>query len=702
MGELLVVAFLGGLITGLSPCIVPVIPVVMAGGSAGTSKWRPYVIIAGLVVSFSLSVLFATSVLSFLHLPQDLLFWLGVAMLGLLSVGLLVPRIGEVIERPFARLGSSRYATEGGGFVLGLSLGLVFVPCAGPVLTAISVAAAHHRVGVTSLFVTLFYAAGVTVPLLVLALVAQRATTSWSSLRSHLPTVRRVAGVVLGVTTLAIAFNWLGALQRDVPGYTTALENHIEAAGSACTQLQHLSGEKQNQFAAANARLEGKRATCAVTEAGNSQSGHLAAGTTTTTHPTTGATPQKPAVFMANKTNLPNLGRAPNFTGITAWFNTSGNLPLSLSRLRGKVVLVDFWTYSCINCQRALPHVEAWYNDYKKDGFVVVGISAPEFAFEHVVSNVESAAGNLGIDYPVAVDDNLATWTAYNNNYWPADYLIDPTGVVRAYTFGEGGYGTMEGNIRMLLSANGVTDLPSRTDVPDKTPTSSSLTPESYVGYDRLSNEVGTSVVPDKAIVYRLPSSIPANDLAFGGTWTVHHEEATAGSDATLGLQFTANDVYLVLSGHGTVGVSDNGRHLTTLAVGGVPKLYTLLSSGRAANGRVDPDHVTRRRGVRLHVRLSPTRVGRGHATRRDATRLEPPLIGPAVIRVWNPEHHERPETAPKGPELHQEEGGVWRSRTRRRTRRRPFAARRSGRSVVRPTTRDWKPKEGPTRRSVT
>ena len=149
------------------------------------------------------------------------------------------------------------------------------------------------------------------------------------------------------------------------------------------------------------------------------------------------------------------------------------------------MVLVDFWTYSCINCQRALPHVEGWYNDYKNDGLVVVGVSAPEFAFEHVVSNVESAAGSLGIDYPVAVDDNLATWDAYNNEYWPAEYLIDPTGIVRAYDFGEGGYSSMEDNIRMLLTANGVTDLPARTDVPDKTPTND-ITPESYVGDERL------------------------------------------------------------------------------------------------------------------------------------------------------------------------------------------------------------------------
>jgi thiol-disulfide isomerase/thioredoxin len=434
--------------------------------------------------------------------------------------------------------------------------------------------------------VTLFYALGVTIPLLVLAVVAQRATTSWSSLRSHLPTVRKVAGVVLGVATLAIAFNWLGALQRDVPGYTSALEDHIESTGSACTQLQQLSGEHQNQFAAANAHLEGKKATCATTDEGDSQSGHLVAGakTTTTTSTTSPSTPQKASVFMASKTNLPDLGRAPDFTGITAWFNTPGNEPLTLSQLRGKVVLIDFWTYSCINCQRALPHVEGWYNQYKKDGLVVVGVSAPEFAFEHVVSNVESAAGNLGIDYPVAVDDNLATWDAYNNEYWPAEYLIDPTGIVRAYDFGEGGYGSMENNIRMLLSANGVTDLPPRTDVPDKTPTND-LTPESYVGDDRLDNAVGTAVVPNKAMVYHPPSTIPANSLAFGGTWTEHSEEATAGANATLGLQFTADDVYLVMSGDGTVGVSYNGKPLTTLKVSGIPKLYTLFSGSVLQNG---------------------------------------------------------------------------------------------------------------------
>ncbi len=589
MAELVVIAFLGGLITGLSPCIVPVLPVVVAGGSSSTNRARPFLIIGGLVLSFSLTVLFATTLLGFLHLPQDFLFWLGVAMLGAISVGLMIPRVGELLERPFARLGSTRYASEGGGFLLGLSLGPVFVPCAGPVLTAITVAADHHRVGGSALLVTLFYALGISLPLLVLAILAQRATT-WASMRRHLPSIRKVAGVVLGVTTLAIAFNWLGGLQRDVPGYTNALEDHIESTNSACVQLQHLSGEHQNQFAAANARLEGKKATCSTTDAGQSQSGHLAAGkptTTTTTGPSTPNTtaPKKPAVFMANKTNLPALGKAPNFAGITTWFNTPGDQSLSLSQLRGKVVLVDFWTYSCINCQRALPHVEGWYNDYKNDGLVVVGVSAPEFSFEHVVSNVKSAAANLGVDYPVAVDNNLATWDAYNNEYWPAEYLIDPTGIVRAYDFGEGGYSQMESNIRMLLSANGVQNLPARTDVPDKTPTSDQITPESYVGYEQLDNEVGTPVRHDKAADYRAPSNIPANSLAFSGTWNVHSQEATAGAKANLDLQFSADDVYLVMGGQGTVSVSENGRHLKTVDVSGIPKLYTLFSSSALESG---------------------------------------------------------------------------------------------------------------------
>jgi cytochrome c biogenesis protein CcdA/thiol-disulfide isomerase/thioredoxin len=543
MAELLVVAFLGGLITGLSPCIVPVLPVVVAGGSAGTSKARPYLIIGGLVVSFSLTELVGSTALSAIGLPQNFLFWLGIGLLLLLAIGLMVTVIGEWIERPFARLGSSRYADSGGGFVLGLSLGLVFVPCAGPILAAISTAAANHRITPSSLFVTLFYAVGASLPLLLFAVIAQRAATSWQKLRTHLPVVRRAAGAVLLVTTLAIAFGLLDPLQRAVPGYTSALENHIESSGSVTKQIQALDGEHANQFA-------------------------------------------KKAATTAKMATLPQLGKAPEFAGIVSWLNTPGDKPLSLAQLKGRVVLVDFWTYSCINCQRSLPHVEGWYNDYKKDGLVVVGVSTPEFAFEHVVSNVRSAAGNLGVDYPIAIDNNYGTWDAYNNEYWPADYLIDPSGEVRAYTFGEGGYTTMESDIRSLLTANGVTALPPRTDVADKTPVNQT-TPESYVGYEQAQYDVGTPIVHNQATVYKAPTSVPTNSFAFNGTWTDHSQEATAGANATIAEHFVANDVYLVMGGTGTVDVSYNGRHLSTVTVSGVPRLYTLFSGSALQTGNL-------------------------------------------------------------------------------------------------------------------
>lgn len=549
MAELLAVAFLGGLITGLSPCIVPVLPVVVAGGSTGTSRARPFLIIAGLVVSFSLTELLGSTILSALGLPQDFLFWLGIGLLLALAIGLMIPAVGEYIERPFARLGSSRYAKTGGGFILGLSLGLVFVPCAGPVLAAISVAAANHRVSASAFFVTIFYAVGAALPLLVFAIIAQRATAGWKKLRGHLPLIRQVAGAILAVTALAIAFGFLDPLQRAVPGYTSALENHVEGSSAIAKQLRSLTGEGVNKVAEKQAKDN--------------------------THPSS---------------TLPRLAKAPDFTGIVSWLNTPGDRPLTLAQLKGKVVLVDFWTYSCINCQRSLPHVEGWYNDYKKDGFVVVGVHTPEFAFEHVVSNIKSAAANLGVDYPIAVDNNYGTWNAYNNDSWPAEYLIDQTGEIRAYSIGEGDYSTMESNIRKLLESNGVTHLPARTDVANKTPTNQDQTQETYLGYSELTPQyfVGTSISNNKTIVYHAPSTVPLDNAAFNGTWTDHSQEATAGSNATLALHFDANDVYLVMGGTGTVNVSFNGRPLKTLTISGIPKLYTLLSGSAVQTGQLN------------------------------------------------------------------------------------------------------------------
>ena len=277
---------------------------------------------------------------------------------------------------------------------------------------------------------------------------------------------------------------------------------------------------------------------------------------------------------------------APNFQGIAAWIDTPGGAPLTIRSLRGKVVLVDFWTYSCINCQRSLPHVEAWYQRYSADGLVVVGVHTPEFAFEHVVSNVRSAVQQFGITYPVAVDNDYDTWNAYDNEYWPADYLIDASGEVRYESFGEGQYGQTEAAIRQLLvAANPHLKLPSATDVPDLTPTEL-ISPETYLGYSRLQYLAGTSAIQDDAPAkYAFPSSIEAGEYGLSGTWTIGSEESTAGANARLELDFQAKDVYLVLGGSGTLSLTLNGRSLGTVDVSGIPRLYTLVSGQSEQTG---------------------------------------------------------------------------------------------------------------------
>ncbi|MGH9127511.1 MAG: cytochrome c biogenesis protein DipZ [Acidimicrobiales bacterium] len=530
---LLGVGFVGGLITGISPCILPVVPVIVAGGATGRSRWRPYLVIAGLVVSFSVFTLVGGSLLSLAHLPQDLLRDAGIAVLIALGIGLMVPKVGELLERPFARLGARRQSHTKSGFLLGVSLGLVFVPCAGPVLAAISVVAATHHVGIGSVLLTVAYAIGAAIPLLVLAVLSQEAAVGVKAFRAHALVVRRVGGAILSLTGLAIALNLTAGLQTALPGYTSALENHVETGSAVTRQLHSITGSKTKSFSDTS---------------------------------------------VSKDPSLPDLGPAPAFTGITTWLNTPGGKPLSLAQLRGKVVLVDFWTYSCINCQRALPHVEAWYSDYKADGLVVVGVHTPEFAFEHVVSNVAAAAARLGVHYPVAIDNSYGTWNAYGNQYWPADYLIGPNGHIRYTAFGEGGYAGVEQAIRTLLSSNGATHLPAPTGVPDRTPTDST-TPESYLGYDRLANYVGVPVVHNRAKLYKFPASLPANDLSLSGTWTVGPQSATAGARAAIRLSFTARDVYLVLGGQGKVTVSVGGKQLKVVQVSGVPGLYTLLSA---------------------------------------------------------------------------------------------------------------------------
>jgi cytochrome c biogenesis protein CcdA/thiol-disulfide isomerase/thioredoxin len=547
MVTLLAVAFVAGIVTAISPCILPVLPVIFFGGSTG--GWRRSVaIVAGLAISFSVGTLFGIAVLNALDLPDDLLIDLGIALLFLLALGLLFEPLGRFLERPFARLQTSPRVGAGtkSGLVLGLGLGLVFLPCAGPVLTAIAGAAAKERFSVNAVFITLAYALGAAIPLLVLALASQRLASTWSVVRRHALAVRRTSGVFIAVMATVVATGAAMGLQDDVPAYATGIENHLVSC-SVQSQLNRIDGEHKNKFAACGTKVA----------------------------------------------NLAMLGKAPNFTGITAWLNTPKDLPLTLHELRGKVVLVDFWTYSCINCRRSLPHVEAWYHEYHKYGLDVIGVHTPEFAFEHNVSNVAAAAATLGVTYPIAIDNNYGTWDAYNNEYWPADYLIDQNGEVRHTAFGEGGYEAMEDDIRALLEAGGAVLPATLTDTPTAN-LGGIGTPETYLGYnleyehtngEGIESNVVTQLTPNLAMSYALPSSLPADFLAYGGTWDAHAEESTAGQGATLELNFTAQDVYLVLGGTGTVHVTVDGVARSVVRVTGFPDLYTMYAGSGPTSG---------------------------------------------------------------------------------------------------------------------
>ncbi|MHB8513139.1 MAG: cytochrome c biogenesis protein DipZ [Actinomycetota bacterium] len=537
MGILLLIGFVGGLVTGVSPCVLPVLPIVLAGVTGSDDRRRPYKIVAGLVLSFSVFTLIGGALLSALGLPQDFLRTVAIVLLLLVAAGLIIPKLGDMIEKPFARMGLKRQPGARGGFMLGASLGMVYVPCAGPILAAIVVSAARHRIGLETILVTLAYAAGNAIPMLAIAIASRRLSGKLGFVRTHAARVRRIAGIVMAAAAVALFLNVFQGLQTSLPGYASSIQNRLETSSAAKKGLQALTGQTSS--------------------------------------------------MSAETAELSDMGPAPEFTGIQTWLNSP---PLKIATLRGKVVLVDFWTYSCINCLRTLPHVESWYRAYHSSGFDIIGVHTPEFAFEHVVSNVNAAAHKLGVVYPIAIDNNFGTWNAYQNQYWPAEYLIDANGRIQHTQFGEGDYSGTESAIRALLRKAGATSLPSPVDHGGDLSTSRTLTPETYLGYSRIDRYQGTSIANDKESIYTLASSLPDDNFTLGGSWTVGSESVTAGPNAHLRLRFSANQVFLVLGGKGTVAPTLDGAPLKTTDVSGYPRTYTLASSVPAGEHTLDLD----------------------------------------------------------------------------------------------------------------
>jgi cytochrome c biogenesis protein CcdA/thiol-disulfide isomerase/thioredoxin len=508
---LLFIAFVSGLVTILAPCIWPLLPIILSS-SVGGGKGKAFGITLGIMASFAFFTLTISSLVMLFHFDPNVLRLLAVVVIGFLGLTLAVPalslRLEALVSRFTGKLGG-RFAERGGflgGLVTGIALGVVWTPCAGPILATIATLAATSAVNFQIVLVTLVYVLGVGIPLFFFALGG-----SWFFAKSRFVNkftgrIQQVFGIIMILTALAIYTNYDKVLQAKLldvfPSYTNFIIK-LENTGGVQEQLDILRGRETSR-------------------------------TDTSTVPS----------------NLNDYGEMPDFAGIEKWLNSE---PLRIADLKGKVVLVDFWTYTCINCIRTLPYVTSWYEKYKDKGFVVVGVHTPEFEFEKKTENVQSAISQYKINYPVAQDNNYETWNAYNNRYWPAKYLIDTKGHLRKFHFGEGKYEEMEMAIQELLTEAGNAAQADLSSFEGDKPTRLQ-TPETYLGLLRMERFGSREDPAIGSKVYTTSGSLPRHYFAYQGRWSIQNEYSKASQGAVLEINFFANKVYLVTTPDGQMG----------------------------------------------------------------------------------------------------------------------------------------------------
>jgi cytochrome c biogenesis protein CcdA/thiol-disulfide isomerase/thioredoxin len=517
---LILFAVFAGAGTALSPCVLPILPALLSAGATGGRR-RPLGIVLGLATTFTITIVGIAELVDGVGLGTGVLRTAAVLVLLGFGALLLAPRLADRVEAwlsPLMRFGPR---TRGDGFVSGLgvgaALGFVYAPCAGPILAAvISVSAASGTV----VAVAVGYAVGSAAALLVLCLGGRRILR-----RVRGPALQRVMGAVMVLTALAILveadLRFQGAIADDLPAVLVNPTGGLERSGAVEDQLADLRGRPR---------------------------------------------------FTPVSSGLPEFGAAPEFAGVTRWLNSA---PLTLASLRGKVVLIDFWTYTCINCLRTLPYLRAWDERYRDRGLTIVGVHTPEFEFEKDTGNVRDAIARSRLRYPVAQDNDYGTWNAWSNQYWPAKYLVDAKGEVRYVHFGEGAYAVTEEAIRDLLEEAGVRAPGVRIDkqlgeVPGD------ATPETYLGAARAQGWL----TPPRSGVHEYPGArtLPPDRFALKGRWRVDDESAEAVARATLTARVHGKSIYLVLGSHepGRVEVVVDGRHERTVTVDG-QRLYELM-----------------------------------------------------------------------------------------------------------------------------
>lgn len=553
---LLLGAFIAGILTVLAPCVLPLLPVIIGGSVTGDTKdkRRPFLIAGSLAISLILFTVLLKATTLLINIPPasityfsgGIIIALGLATLFPKSYSIIVARLG--IEHRAQRLlgtGTSNRNQLVGPIITGAALGPVFSSCS-PVYAYIlaTVLPAHFA---TAMAYIVSYVAGLSLILLAVGYYGQRLTSR-----------------------IKFASNPNGSFQRGL-GILFVLVGIMIITGTGTKIQVWVADHTPLKFDNLSSKL----------------------------------IPQQANVKSVDDSKLYNVSayKAPEFTGIQSWLNSQ---PLTIAQLKGKVVLIDFWTYTCINCIRSLPYVQGWYSHYQRDGLVVIGVEAPEFSYEKIPSNVAAAVKQDGLTYPIAIDGNLATWNAYQNQYWPAEYLIDRNGNVRRQHFGEGEYNQTEQAIRGLLSEKSSTKLSSSLISPGKTsvPVNQRQTPETYLGTDRASSYTGSPTLGSQAEQsYNFAQSLKSSQWSLSGKWHVTGGAITAVSNAKLKINIAAKNVYLVGGAPQStpVNVNFNDQPVSQADVSGVDvtnsqvnirlsNLYRIVSFKNFTSGTIELD----------------------------------------------------------------------------------------------------------------
>ncbi|MFI5271116.1 MAG: cytochrome c biogenesis protein DipZ [Candidatus Saccharimonadales bacterium] len=499
---LLFISFLAGCLTILAPCVLPVLPVIVGSSLGGKKKEsiRPYIIVASLAFSIVFFTLLLKVSTLLVNLSPNVLTDISGGILIVLGITAIFPELWEaLIIKLNWQAASQRFLGKGeknkskyiGPILTGIALGPVFASCS-PTYAFIlaSILPSSFTAGLIYL---ISYTLGLVLTLLIASIVGRRFIQKFEWAVNTHSLFRRFLGVIFILIGIAIMTGFLTKIEvwagNHLPFDETRIERVLLAKQHKNSLIKSLSQDITNQSA-------------------------------------------------LNVHSTP----APEFQGLINWINSK---PLTIAQLKGKVVLVDFWTYSCINCIRTLPNIEKWDSTYRSKGLVIIGVNTPEFAFEHNPNNVAAAVKKFGIQYPVALDNNYDTWNAFNNNSWPADYLIDKQGNIRYVSLGEGDYDKTERAIQTLLGINNSLTTPT-----SNVPVSQDQTPETYFGTNRAQNYVGKEPLVNGTYTFTQSQSLSQDEWSLGGSWNIGSESIISNSNtATLTFNVNTKDVYMVASG---------------------------------------------------------------------------------------------------------------------------------------------------------